>query len=291
MKILVLGASGLLGRAMMRVLPESRDLEVHGTVRTEETREQCRGATRGALEILSDVMDERALQTLFQQRRPDAVINCVAPSRESLGAADPVEVIPVCAVLPHRLARQCESVGARLLHISTDGVFSGRRGGYTEDDEPDARDLYGMSKFLGEVRQGNAVTIRTSMIGHELRNGRGLLEWFLGQDRTCKCFSRAVFSGFPAVVLAAIVRDVIIPHSELSGVYHVAAEPISKCDLLRLVAEVYGRETEIVPDDSVAIDRSLNPRRFRAATGYVPPAWPDMIRTMHAYWHEERQSV
>ena len=291
MKVLVLGASGLLGRAMMRVLPESRDLEVHGTVRTDAAREECSPAANGVLEVLSDVQDEHAFERMLRRVDADVVINCVAPSRESLAASDPIEVIPICAVLPHRLARQCERKGARLIHVSTDGVFSGRRGRYTEDDEPDARDLYGMAKLLGEVHAPHAITIRTSMVGHERRNGRGLLEWFLSQERSCKCFSRAIFSGLPAVVLAAIVRDVIIPRSELRGVYHVAAEPITKCDLLRLIGTVYGRATEIVPDDSVVIDRSLNPQRFRAATGYTPPAWPDMIRTMHSYWHDERQLV
>lgn len=291
MNVLVLGASGLLGRAMMRVLPESIELAVHGTVRTEATRAECALATEGALAVLPDAMDESALASHLRATEADVVINCVAPNREALVAADPLQVIPICAVLPHQLARLCERVGARLIHISTDGVFSGRRGNYVEVDEPDARDLYGMSKILGEVREGNALTIRTSIVGHELRKRGGLLEWFLSQDRSCKCFSRAVFSGLPAVVLAAMVRDVIIPHSELRGVYHVAAEPISKCDLLRLIATAYGRATEIVPDESVVIDRSLNPQRFRAATGFVPPAWPDMIRTMHSYWQKEKEAV
>jgi dTDP-4-dehydrorhamnose reductase len=291
MNVLVLGASGLLGRAMMQVLPESDVLTVHGTVRSPAMRAECAPATRGRLEILPDVMDAAAVEAQLLAVRADVVINCVAPSREALVARDALQVIPLCAVFPHQLARQCERAGARLIHISTDGVFSGRRGQYTEDDEPDARDLYGMAKLLGEVREGNAITIRTSMVGHEMRNGRGLLEWFLGQGGSCACFSRAVFSGVPAVVLAAIVRDVIIPHAGLRGVYHVAADPISKCDLLRLVASVYGRTTEITPDDSVVIDRSLNPQRFRAATGYVAPEWPVLIRTMHSYWLKERHSV
>jgi dTDP-4-dehydrorhamnose reductase len=162
-------------------------------------------------------------------------------------------------------------------------VFSGTKGGYTEDDPPDAKDIYGISKCLGEVRYPHTISLRTSIIGHELQSAHGLIGWFLSQQNECKCFTRAMFSGFPTVVLAQIIRDIVIPRADLSGIYHVAAEPISKFDLLRLVAEVYGKSIDLLPDDQVVIDRSLNAQRFRAATGYVTPAWPELITLMHSY--------
>jgi dTDP-4-dehydrorhamnose reductase len=167
--------------------------------------------------------------------------------------------------------------------VSTDCVFSGRKGGYRESDPSDAEDFYGKSKFLGEVAYPNTITLRTSIIGHELQSAHGLIDWFLAQQRECSGYRRAIFSGVPTVVLARIIRDVVIPLPELYGVYHVAAHPISKYELLRLVAEAYGKRIEIVPDDQVVIDRSLNAERFFAATGYAPSDWPELIRSMHDY--------
>jgi dTDP-4-dehydrorhamnose reductase len=187
------------------------------------------------------------------------------------------------AVLPHRVAHLCRLGNARLVQISSDGVFSGSRGGYTEDDLPDAADVYGIAKLLGELGEPHTMTLRTSMIGHELQTRNGLLEWFLAQTDRCTCFTRAIFSGFPTVVLAQVVRDVVMRHPGLHGVYHVATKPISKFDLLRLVAEQYHKKIVMIPDDKVAIDRSLIADRFKAATGYVPPDWPELVRIMSSY--------
>jgi dTDP-4-dehydrorhamnose reductase len=186
-------------------------------------------------------------------------------------------------LMPHRLAKLCALIGARLVHISTDCVFSGEKGGYVESDFTDARDVYGKSKALGEVDYPHTITLRTSTIGHELNSADGLLDWFLSQNKYCKGYNRAIFSGVPTVILAQIIRDVVIPHKELSGIYHVAAKSINKHELLKLIAEVYGKSTQIIYDDSLVIDRSLNADKFRAATGYVAPEWLELIRVMHAY--------
>ena len=282
MKILVLGATGMLGSAMLRRLAESETAEVFGTVRSDDARTLFSSDLASRLLVLRDAQDDDGLRLFFDEVRPDVVVNCVSPSRKALIAGDPLQIIPICALLPHRLARVCGEVGARLIHISTDGVFSGRKGRYTEEDAPDATDVYGLSKYLGELKDPHTFTIRTSIVGHELRSSNGLLEWFLSQEKRCNCYDRAVFSGLPAVVLAQIVRDVVLQQPELSGVYHVAAEPISKCELLRLIAEVYGKSIEIVPDERLVVDRSLNAERFRKATGYVAPDWRTLIRTMHS---------
>jgi len=167
--------------------------------------------------------------------------------------------------------------------MSTDCVFSGAKGNYTEQDISDAEDLYGKSKFIGEVDYPHSITLRTSIIGHELNSTHGLIEWFLAQQGSCRGYRRVIFSGLPTVVLAQVIRDVVIPKPELFGVYHVAAQPISKFDLLKLVAEVYGKTIDIVPDDVLVIDRSLNAQRFFVATGYKVPTWRDLIKTMYSY--------
>jgi dTDP-4-dehydrorhamnose reductase len=198
-------------------------------------------------------------------------------------ADDPLLALPINAMLPHRLARLCALGGARLVHVSTDCVFNGTKGDYRESDPSDAADLYGKSKFLGEVAYPQTVTLRTSIIGHELASAHGLIDWFLAQEGRVKGFRRAIFSGLPTVELAQVVRDFVLPHPEISGVFHVASEPIAKFDLLRMVAEVYGKSIEIVPDDAVVIDRSLNADCFSEATGYVAPPWPELVRRMHDF--------
>jgi len=280
----VLGASGMLGNAMFRVLDEHEDFEVFGTARSSEVERFFAAKISQRLMTGIDVENQDALMNTFCQVRPKVVINCVGLIKQLAEASDPLRSIPVNALLPHRLARLCDVSGARLVHISTDCVFSGEKGGYTESDLSDTRDLYGVSKYLGEVHYPGSITLRTSIIGHALNSSNGLIDWFLGQQGQCRGFTRALFTGLPTVVLAQIVRDVIIPDSGLHGLYHVGADPIAKFDLLKLVAEVYGKSIEIVADDSLQIDRSLNAGRFRAVTGYVVPEWPELVRVMHSYY-------
>jgi dTDP-4-dehydrorhamnose reductase len=283
MKIVVLGASGMLGNAMIRVLSERNDWQVFGTVRSESSRRFFQADIADRLLSGVDVEHHDSLLQAFIRVRPDVVINCVGLIKQLADADDPLQAIPINALLPHKLARLCELSGARLVHMSTDCVFAGDKGGYRESDPSDAKDLYGRSKFLGEVAYPHTVTLRTSIIGHELQSAHGLVGWFLAQQGQCNGFTRAIFSGLPTVVLAQIIRDVIIPRADLFGMYHVAAQPISKYDLLKLVAEIYGKRIKINPNDQLALDRSLNADRFRDATGYIAPSWPDLIKLMHAY--------
>lgn len=283
MKILVLGASGMLGNAMLRVLSEKADWQVHGTVRSESSKRYFRADIAGRLLSGVDVEQNDSLTQAFIRTRPQVVINCVGLIKQLADADDPLQAIPINSLLPHRLARLCELSGARLVHMSTDCVFAGDKGGYRESDAADAGDLYGRSKFLGETAYPHTVTLRTSIIGHELQSAHGLVGWFLSQQGRCNGYTKAIFSGLPTVALAQVVRDMVIPRTGLSGVYHVAAQPISKYDLLKLIAKVYGKTIEITPSDQLVIDRSLNADRFRDATGYVAPSWPELIELMHTY--------
>lgn len=230
-----------------------------------------------------DVEIPNALTYLFDQVRPDVAINCVGIIKQSKMAADPLTMLSLNALLPHRIAKLCNLTGTRLVHISTDCVFSGMKGLYAEEDLPDASDLYGRSKCLGEIDSPNSITLRTSIIGRELVGGQSLVEWLLAQENAVKGFTRAIFSGLPTVELARVIRDHVLPHPEMSGVYHVSAAPISKYDLLTLVARRYGKDIEIFPDDEVVIDRSLDSSRFRSAVGYVPEAWPELVNKMYDF--------
>jgi len=278
-KILVLGATGLLGNAVFRSMSQASGLRVTGTIRREAARGSFAPELAGRLTVVADIEDPDQLARLFDPVRPDVVINCIAAGRPA--PADPMRSIQVYSVLPRRLSHLCRLSGARLVQISSDGVFSGMRGGYGEDDPPDANDIYGISKLLGEIAEPHAITLRTSIIGHELQSTGGLLEWFLSQQQQCRCYTRAIFSGFPTIVLADLIRDVVIPRPELHGVYHVATRPISKFDLLQLVAERYGKKIELIPDDRANPDRTLVAARFEKATGYVSPDWQTLVDLMY----------
>jgi dTDP-4-dehydrorhamnose reductase len=280
MKILVLGATGMLGNAMFRALSQAPDAVVHGTLRQEAGRALFAPQDSARLMVVGDLENSEHLARLFDAIRPDVVVNCVALRRPV--PADPIRSIMVYAVLPQRLSQLCRMSGARLIQISSDGIFSGNKGSYTEDDLPDATDIYGISKLLGEVSAPYAITLRTSIIGHELQSRDGLLEWFVSQENRCRGYTRAIFSGFPTIVLAGLIRDVVIPRPDLQGVYHLATRPISKFDLLQLVANRYGKKIEVTPDDRANPDRSLVADRFERATGYVAPDWPTLVDLMYS---------
>jgi dTDP-4-dehydrorhamnose reductase len=282
MRILVLGASGLLGHTVFRTLAETTSWAVLGTVRDRNVRATLPQALTERLVVCQDLEVDGELSRLFDETRPDVVINCLSMAKPEIHENNLSAVLARLSTLPQRISLHCGRAGARMIHFSSDGVFSGKRGGYSEADVPDATDVYGVAKLLGEVRDAHAISIRTSMIGHELGTTNGLLEWFLAQGSEATCFRRAIFSGLPTTELALILRDHVIPVPALSGVYHVAAKPISKYDLLRLVAEVYDRPVYLIADDGLVIDRSLSAERFALSTGYRAPAWPELIRSMRA---------
>ncbi len=283
-KVLVLGASGMLGNAVFRLFSESTGYDVTGTIRSDRSKRLFPDFLQ--TKLLSDI-DVESIDSLMHAVgviKPDVVINCIGLVKQLAEADDPLVAIPINSLLPHRLARLCSVAGARLIHMSTDCVFSGAKGMYLDSDFSDANDLYGRSKFLGEVDYPNAITLRTSIIGHELDGARSLVGWFLAQSGTVKGFRKAIFSGLPTVEIARVIRDYVIPNPELSGVYHVSADPINKLDLLELLARIYGKSINIQPDDNLVINRSLDSTRFRQATGFKPKSWPELVKIMHDFY-------
>jgi dTDP-4-dehydrorhamnose reductase len=284
--IVVLGGDGMLGHKMFQTLGR-RFPGTHCTLRS------CRTDARlariplfqadGVIDGL-DVTDEDACRRMLEARRPDVVINCVGVIKQRDAAQDPIPSLTINALLPHKLAAWLRPANARLIHFSTDCVFSGDRGGYGDDDPPDAQDLYGRSKSLGEVRGApHALTLRTSIIGRELFHHQSLLDWFLAQrGRTVRGFSRVIYSGVTTNHLATLVGDIIERHRDLSGLYQVASAPISKHDLLQLLKQAYDLDVEILADPTVVSDRSLNGERFAAATGYRCPPWPRLVAELAA---------
>ncbi len=278
MRLLVVGAAGMLGHVLLDVFANVRGTEVVGTVRDAAARDRLSERHRARIDIAGDLTDLDALRALLDRTDPTLIVNAAGALKH---VSDPATMIAVNALLPHRLARLAAERGARLIHIGTDCVFSGVRGSYREEDIPDANDRYGRTKWLGEP-DAPALTIRTSLIGPELGARRGLLGWFLGEPGPVPGYARAVFSGLPTITFARLLRDVIVPRPDLAGVWHVSAEPIAKLDLLHLIADAWPQSIAIVPQDTPVVDRSLDSSRFRALTGWVPPPWPDLVAQMRA---------
>jgi dTDP-4-dehydrorhamnose reductase len=225
-----------------------------------------------------DALNFTEVTRAFASIQPDLVINCIGLIKQQGHLAkDPVFSISVNALLPHRISMLCRVGRVRMIHISTDCVFSGRKGNYLETDPSDAEDLYGRTKFLGEVAYSHTITLRTSIIGRELKSKLGLIEWFLSQKENIRGFTKAIYTGFTTDEFSRIILENVIPYPDLSGVYHVSSNPISKYDLLVLTRAIFRQDIEIQPYDDFFCDRSLNSERFRNESGYLPMSWEQMI--------------
>lgn len=285
MKILVLGADGMLGNAIMRVLSESSIAQVYGSIRSFLMVDDFFSKKITQKLIFGiDVTRDSLVKKTLDKVKPDVLINCVGLIKHAKNGNDLESMILVNALLPHKLYKLCCARNIRLIHFSTDCVFSGIHGNYVENSLSDAVDVYGKSKFLGEISGQGAITLRTSVIGHEINTAKNLIEWFLAQQDKCIGYRKAIFSGLSTIELARVIRDYIIPRHTLSGIYHVAAQPISKYALLSLVANVYNKKINIVPDDVFVINRSLNSNYFNTMIGYVAPSWLELVQRMRSYY-------
>jgi dTDP-4-dehydrorhamnose reductase len=279
MKVLILGATGLLGYALLRRLACANGLEVVGSIRSFNGSHQIATELRNRLVQVGDLTNLIQLDLLFQQVQPDVVVNCVAAAKSEW--TDFRRMVSVFSLLPRGIDRLCAKSGARFIQISSDAVFSGLRGGYTEQDNPDATDYYGIAKQLGETARSGSLNIRTSVIGHTLSGKAGLVDWFLAQNETCRGFVKSVFSGLTNVEIARITEGIIQDWPHLDGTYHLASEPISKYDLLKMLAQRYGKSIYIAADDSLIINRSLIAEKFRLATGYRTRGWVELIDELY----------
>lgn len=277
-RILVLGGSGMLGHKLVQRLDPR--FETWATVRQDVPAPAAARILDPARTVTGVHVDApESVVRAIEESGATAVVNSIGIVKQLDAAKAAIPSIRVNALFPHELADACASRDVRLIHISTDCVFSGDRGGYTEDDTPDARDLYGRSKLLGEVRDApNAITLRTSIVGRELQGAVGLFEWFLSQHGgRVRGFSKAIFSGVTTAVLADLIGDLVERRQPISGLWQVSAAPIDKLTLLHELRDALGLKIEIEPDDSLVIDRSLDSSRFRSETGWTPPTWQAML--------------
>lgn len=282
MNILIFGVAGLIGSTLSRILALESQMQIFGTTRRADFNSALVGLRDNQIFKNVNIENIDTIVGLIEKSKPSVIINCAGITKHLPESSDPMASLTVNSLFPHRLGKLCKLMGIRLVHISSDCVFSGSIGSYTEKSITDAQDLYGKSKALGEViDQSNCITLRTSTIGHEIETKYGLLEWFLRQDYECTGFSRAIFSGLTTLELAKLIRDRVIPNKNIYGLYNISSEPISKHELLCLIANTYKKDIRIVKDENFIIDRSLNSNKFFESTGYIAPGWINMINDMH----------
>ena len=275
----------MLGGSLLRYLSKEATLEVLGTVRSLEAEKllSCQGYNNTIREV--DIIDFHTLRSVVMKFKPAYVLNCVGVIKQLEQSKAPVPSIEINSLFPHRIAKVCDEVGARLIHFSTDCVFSGIKGMYVESDIPDATDLYGRSKLLGEVDYGKHLTLRTSIIGHELGKAVSLVDWFLRQKGSVNGYRNAVFSGMPTVYVAEFLQKYVFGF-DVFGLYHLGVDSIDKYSLLKLIGEHYEVSTDILPYDDFKIDRSLNSERLNSVTNFVPPSWDTLIQRMRREYLE-----
>lgn len=284
-KILIFGASGMIGSTLVKVISMNKNLKVIGVIRQKSYKKLFSDQKLQFLIYNYSSIDLDSLKKILLTSNPDVVINCSGITKQRINNNNLQKIFFMNSIFPHRLAYFAKKINFKLIQISTDCVFSGKllKGSYKENDVPDAEDTYGKTKFIGEVTGDNIVTLRTSTIGHELLTRKGLLEWFLSQKKKCYGFNNAVFSGITTQTLANIIAKIIIPKKVFSGLYHISAKPINKYELLCMIAKTYNKKIKILRFKNFRINRSLNSNLFKKKTGYIAPSWKFMISEMYKF--------
>lgn len=284
MKVLILGASGMLGSTLMWTLKNHCNHDVYGT-----SRIHYKELDVFANKIYTDVQTPDDITRVIYMVHPTVVINCIGIIKQKTASDN--EFIYMNSVFPKTLQSICNSIDCKLIHYSTDCVFDGLNDApYTENHRCTASDMYGITKYLGELHNNNTITLRTSIIGHELKDHVSLIDWFLNQS-IAHGYTKAIYSGLPVVEHAYILLHYVFPNiRKLTGLYHVSADPISKYDLLKLVKEVYHHDCELHKNDNVYDYKVLDGTKFITETGYKRKEWKNMIEDMYRVYNEFNMS-
>ena len=291
MRILVFGATGMLGHTVFKFLNQTNhNIECYGSIRNKKDEELFDIHFSKNLRIFDGFNNLDKLEKFIKKVEPQVILNCIGLIKQRDNSENQPEAIFINSLLPHQISKVCNELGIRLIHFSTDCVFSGSKGNYKESDLPDARDIYGLAKFMGEINNKNSLTIRTSIIGHELKNSLGLLEWFLGEKREITGYSKAIFSGLTTLEVSRFLLDHIFKNNKIYGVYHLASEPITKLKLLEIINNVYKSKKNIISSSSLKINRSLDGSKLIELTKYKVPNWEEMIKDLYR-WNKNYEKV
>ena len=281
LRIIVLGATGMLGHKLWQHL-STRFPNTFATTRKNLDSYRSEGLVNRSRIIDSiDAEDFAVLRGVMRSVKPDFILNCIGITKRRAEADSPSRTIVLNSLFPHRLVEWGKNNSARVINFSTDCVFNGLQGYYDENSTPNATDLYGKTKALGEIQGENALTLRSSFIGTELENGSELLEWFLSQKGTVKGFAKAIYSGLTVIELCRVVERILVHHPTTNGLYNISSDPITKFDLLMLIRKKLLLDVEVIPYENEFCDRSLNSTKFRNEFKYSPPTWEAMIEELH----------
>ena len=281
--LMILGANGMLGHMLFKYFNFYSSLNTIGVLRDKSNLSNDPKLYKSKNIFELNIIEDNQLQKLINKFKPEFIINCVGIVKQHQDANNPLVSIAVNSLFPHKLNKLCQLFGIKLIHISTDCIFSGKTGNYTENDYSDSNDLYGRSKFLGEINTNNAITLRTSYIGEELVTKRGLLSWFLSQEGTIKGFSKAIYSGLTTLEIAKVIEKFVLPNKSLKGIYHLSSNPIDKYSLLNIIKNEYEKDVIIMKDNDYKINRSLNSCKFQFETGYKPLKWEKSIKLLRDF--------
>ena len=282
-KLLIIGVGGMLGNALFRYFDERTNTRTYGLLRNKKKILNFFNKFNSEKIIEKDFFDLDNLDQILSDLSPNIIFNCIGIVKQNPLSNDPLSSIRVNSIFPHLLNKLSLKFNFRLIHFSTDCVFSGLQGNYLETDFADANDIYGRSKFLGEISNNGNITIRTSFIGKEVGTNRALLNWFLSQKGKIKGYKNAIYSGLTTLEVARVLDKYVIPNPNLKGLYHLSADNINKYSLLSLLNEVYKKDLFIEEDLNIKIDRSLNSNKFRKETGYKPLKWEKAIQEMREF--------
>ena len=299
-KVLVLGGDGMLGHKVFQVFNE--DYETHASFLSLNDYASAfpvyQEVLSSRIHIGVNALNSSALRNLIEEAKPDVVVNCIGLIKQLEEASDHILAIQMNSVLPHTLAKICSDSSARLVHVSTDCVFSGDKGNYTEDDPSDVMDLYGKSKSLGEVNYSPHLTVRTSIIGREWVRETALLEWFLSQQsKSVRGYKNAIYTGFTTDAFARLLKKTVSERPDLIGLWHVSSNPVSKLELITQIKDAWQLDVKIEPFDDTPCDRSLDSSRFFNETGFERPSWESMIaglvkdKTPYEEWRERNRKL
>ena len=281
--IVILGVNGMLGNTLFKYFKDNTNFNIKGILRKKNCLPLSFKYFDSKDLIECNVLEEKYLEYIIKDLQPNFIINCIGIVKKHHESRNPLASIKVNSLFPHLLSNISEKENSKLIHISTDCVFSGKAGFYSEKDQTDPIDLYGRSKLLGEVFNGKDLTLRTSCIGEELTTNRNLLSWFLSQSKTVDGYSNAIFSGLPTNEIARVILKLIIPNPSLRGIYHLSSNPIDKFSLLNLIKKVYKKNIQIKKNTEYCVDRSLDSSKFRKATGYKPLTWNELVEIMYEF--------
>ena len=283
MKILIFGATGMLGHILVKYLQTQENIKVEFTVRDKTKLNECKKIFGKEAKYIVNACNPKSALNAIHKFKPDFCINCIGILKQKDESKHHLKYIQINKLFPHHLSQYCSENKSRLIHISTDGVYSGLKGNYTEEDIPDPIDFYSKSKLLGELCNKNAITIRTSIIGPEIGTSKGLLEWFKNCDAKIHGYSNVWFSGFPTIELSRIIFEFIIKNNLKNDVYNISSDPINKFNLLRLINDIYNLKKEIIEDKSVQVNRILDCSKFISETNFFKEEWISMIKKMKAF--------